>query len=81
MCSHLCSMEFITELVPGRIRKKETRIRELALTDQQRWNRNSNTAHDGGVLNLFSPQTHSRITVHRVGRHEKIKVGIIMLTL
>jgi len=81
MCSQLCSMEFVTELVPGRIRKKETRIRELTLTVQRRWNRNSNTDHDGGVFNLFNPQTHSRITVDRVGRHEKMKAGVNMLTL
>ena len=60
MCSQICSMEFVTKLVPGRIRKNKTRIRELALTVQRRWNRNSNTAHDGGDLNLFDPETHSR---------------------
>jgi hypothetical protein len=79
MCSQLCSMAFVTELVAGRIRKNKTRIRELALAVQRRWNRNSNTSHDGGVLNLFNP--HSRIRVHRAGRHTKIKAGINMLTL
>jgi len=54
-------MEFATELVPGTIRKNKTRIRELVLTVQRRWNRNSNTAHDGGGLNLFNPKTQSRI--------------------
>jgi len=54
-------MEFVTELVSGRIRKNKTRIRELALAVQWRWNRNSSTAHDGGVLNLFNPQTLSRM--------------------
>jgi len=74
-------MEYVIELVPGRIRKNEIGIRQLALTVQRRWNRNSNTAHDEGVLSLFNPQTHSRIRVHRVGRHVTIKAGINMLTL